>query len=439
MPGLAATPADVENPQRLSDLLNQYLTLTESVTLVGDANYTMVSTDNVVKNNVNFTASRTWTLPLAKSVNKGHRIVVVVPNLSSTIQLTIARQGTDTIYSSVQNSTITSFTSTPGDVGTVIELVRADESTWAIIARRGSLENASSVTSVGDTNYTILPTDKFIAQSAAFTAPRTWTLPLASADNLGQVIYIWHWGSSGTNTLTLAAQGSDTFWIKGLGNLTTVTFATDSNLQLINTGTGWVVLGQTTLFHILANPTFCNLSINNQDSIHNAEVDFAAGGATKWQVGKDGGNNFFVFDNAQSANALSMVANGGVATFNRGVLSNQATQGIGYSTGAGGAVTQATSKSTAVTLNKICGVITMNNAALAAGASVAFVVNNSTVAATDVPVGLISGGAVSVSNYRVNIKMGAAGVFTVELINISAGSLSEAVTINFAIIKAVNS
>src|SRR5262249_8073957 len=103
MPGLAATPADVENPQRLSDLLNQYLTLTESVTLVGDANYTMVSTDNVVKNNVNFTASRTWTLPLAKSVNKGHRIVVVVPNLSSTIQLTIARQGTDTIYSSVQN------------------------------------------------------------------------------------------------------------------------------------------------------------------------------------------------------------------------------------------------------------------------------------------------------------------------------------------------
>ena len=53
---------------------------------------------------------------------------------------------------------------------------------------------------------------------------------------------------------------------------------------------------------------------------------------------------------------------------------------LGYGTDAGGTVTQATSKSTAVTLNKPCGQITMNNAALAANTSVAFLFNNSLLA-----------------------------------------------------------
>ena len=43
-----------------------------------------------------------------------------------------------------------------------------------------------------------------------------------------------------------------------------------------------------------------------------------------------------------------------------------ATTGIGYATGAGGTVTQATSKSTAVILNKLTGAITMNAASQAA-------------------------------------------------------------------------
>lgn len=45
------------------------------------------------------------------------------------------------------------------------------------------------------------------------------------------------------------------------------------------------------------------------------------------------------------------------------------TGGIGYQTGSGGTVTQATSKSTAVTLNKLSGRITLNAEALAAGAT----------------------------------------------------------------------
>ena len=57
---------------------------------------------------------------------------------------------------------------------------------------------------------------------------------------------------------------------------------------------------------------------------------------------------------------------------------------IGYPVGLGGAVTQATSKSTGVTLNFPSGSITMNGAALADATNVSFTVTNSSIAATDV-------------------------------------------------------
>jgi hypothetical protein len=112
--------------------------------------------------------------------------------------------------------------------------------------------------------------------------------------------------------------------------------------------------------------------------------------------------------------------------------------GVGYSTGAGAAVTQLTNKSTATpAINKTCGQVTMNNAALAGGAKVSFVVTNSTVAATDtVIVSVASGGTANA--YRAAVTAISAGAsFTVTVENITGGSLSEAPVINFAIIKAV--
>jgi hypothetical protein len=111
------------------------------------------------------------------------------------------------------------------------------------------------------------------------------------------------------------------------------------------------------------------------------------------------------------------------------------TTGIGYATGAGGTVTQATSKSTTVTLNKICGQITMNAAALAAGATVGFQFNNSTIGAVDiVRVELHSGMAAGVS-YTVNVGSSGAGGAGIFLTNRSAGSLSEAVVLSFIVFK----
>jgi hypothetical protein len=110
-----------------------------------------------------------------------------------------------------------------------------------------------------------------------------------------------------------------------------------------------------------------------------------------------------------------------------------ATAEIGYSAAAQGTVTQATSKSTGVTLNKSAGQITMNNAALAGATAVSFTLTNSTLSTKDVIVVCISAGATATA-YSVYVSSMAAGSAVITLRNLTAGSLSEAVVINFAII-----
>lgn len=111
-----------------------------------------------------------------------------------------------------------------------------------------------------------------------------------------------------------------------------------------------------------------------------------------------------------------------------------ASQELGYSAAAQGAVTQATSKSTAVTLNTSAGRITMNNASLATGTNATFVLNNSTISANDAVILTISGGQATPGSYNVFANALSAGQVSITLRNISGGSLSEAVVINYAII-----
>jgi hypothetical protein len=109
--------------------------------------------------------------------------------------------------------------------------------------------------------------------------------------------------------------------------------------------------------------------------------------------------------------------------------------GIGYSTGAGGTVVQATSKATGVALNKIAGQITMHNAALAAAAIVSFTFTNTSIQAGDVLIlNHVSGGTLGA--YTLNAACGA-GTATITIRNNTAGSLSEALVLGFAVIKAV--
>lgn len=107
--------------------------------------------------------------------------------------------------------------------------------------------------------------------------------------------------------------------------------------------------------------------------------------------------------------------------------------GLGYGTGAGGTVTQATSKSTAVTLNTPCGKITMNNAALADATTVVFGFNNTNIADEDVVSFTCDGGFGA--NYLVWGVNPSAGAISVAVRNVSGVSQSQALVLNFVVLK----
>jgi hypothetical protein len=109
---------------------------------------------------------------------------------------------------------------------------------------------------------------------------------------------------------------------------------------------------------------------------------------------------------------------------------------LGYTAAARGTVTQATDKSTAVTLNRSAGTVTMNAAALAANTSVTFTLNNSKISAGDAVILSIVGGTATPGTYTLGVTGLTAGAATITLRNISAGSLSEAVVFNFVIVHA---
>jgi len=109
---------------------------------------------------------------------------------------------------------------------------------------------------------------------------------------------------------------------------------------------------------------------------------------------------------------------------------------LGYTAEGQGTVTQATSKSTAVTLNKPAGQITMNNAALGATTNVTFTLNNTFISTNDILILNVAAGATA-GAYNCWVSGLSAGAASITVRNISAGSLSEAVVINYALIHCV--
>lgn len=107
---------------------------------------------------------------------------------------------------------------------------------------------------------------------------------------------------------------------------------------------------------------------------------------------------------------------------------------IGYGAGAGGSVTQATNKSTGVTLNFPSGRITTNNAALAGGATVSFTLTNSFLNTTcTIGISIISGATAGA--YFISASSISSGTANITIRNLTAGSLSEAIIFHFNIIQ----
>jgi len=76
----------------------------------------------------------------------------------------------------------------------------------------------------------------------------------------------------------------------------------------------------------------------------------------------------------------------------------------------------------------------MNNAALGAAAEAPFEVTNDKVAAADIP-SLAIASVGTAGSYIAGVTAVAAGSFKITVTNVSAGSLSEALVINFGLIK----
>lgn len=106
--------------------------------------------------------------------------------------------------------------------------------------------------------------------------------------------------------------------------------------------------------------------------------------------------------------------------------------GLGYGVGSGGTVTQPTSLTTAVTLNKPSGRVTMFSG-LAASQDVVFVVNNTVVKATDNVVLTMQMAALQA--YSVEADIPSDGQFRIRVRNLTASANATVPVIGFAILK----
>ena len=114
------------------------------------------------------------------------------------------------------------------------------------------------------------------------------------------------------------------------------------------------------------------------------------------------------------------------------------TTGLGFYTGAGGTITQATSKATAFTLDKMCGQITTAADSLTHATVVSAVWTNSKIAATDVVIiNHKSGGTIGAYVFNVSCGAGTATLYIQN--NQTSGTLSEALVLSFVVIKGVTS
>ena len=280
-------------------------------------------------------------------------------------------------------------------------------------------------TTVGNAAYTIKSWDDIVALTATPTVNRTWTLPPANSVPSGKSILLIDQSGGGIVVggafIVLAAAGSDVLNIsEATLDLETPNFI----VQAISDGTSKWVVSLSTFEEVTDFLVHRFLDVTNNASF-GAAVSVVGNAVLNADLSVAG------------ATTTAAITASGLITCSASFRQTGAANSLGYYTGAGGAVTQATNKTTAVTLDKPTGAITMNNAALAAGASVEFTVNNSLSTVRDVVI--VAGVGTISAGYRIEaVRMGN-NAFNIRVTNITAGSLSEALVINFALIHGVNS
>ena len=170
-------------------------------------------------------------------------------------------------------------------------------------------------------------------------------------------------------------------------------------------------------------PAAVSLGTTGIQGLSGSVITFATAGTFEFEfTSNNGGQTITIYDLNRPLNV-----------FTNGLTSTAATVGIGYATGAGGTQTQATNKTTGVTLNTVTGEITLAAGALAAATSNTFVLTNSAVGNADVMIiNHVSGGTIGAYTFNAVCNAGTANI---TIRNATAGSLNEQPVIRFAVIR----
>jgi hypothetical protein len=248
---------------------------------------------------------------------------------------------------------------------------------------------------------------------------------------------------SGTGVATALKIGTGSMSVENIkidGNTISST-DTNGNINLTPNGTG-VVLIPTAQFTNLDATTFS--TVNAAAHLDLTGTTFAADGTdTNISI-------TFTPKGTGQIVAAGVGINGGVLST---ITTNQnltlspngtgevvATKPFGYGgSGTGGTVTQATSRTTGVTLNKISGQITLfASTAITGHGANEFTLTNSFIDATDVVYICFASGLTSAS-YGVTVTAVAAGSCKISVANLSnTGSPADTPVLNFVVIKGVN-
>jgi hypothetical protein len=286
----------------------------------------------------------------------------------------------------------------------------------ALSAITSTSANAIAIGPNGQTNPVLK-----VKADAASCATGIHLVGAAAASGAGIAVI-----SSGTNeNLTIDAKGSGTIALNptGTGNVITT-----RPIIITNAAAAAFAVGRqgatdpALLVKADAATSVTGLRISSAAAASGADLSVISSGTNE---------NLTINAKGSGTIDLNPTGTGNVLTA-RGVLSRNATAGIGYATGAGGAVTQATSRTTGVTLNTICGAITLVSAA-GSTSPASFTVTNSAVAATDLVTCSVKSGT---DKRQAIVTAVGAGSFEITTWTLS-GTTTEQPVINFAVIKAV--
>jgi hypothetical protein len=220
------------------------------------------------------------------------------------------------------------------------------------------------------------------------------------------------------------------------GNLINCTSTTSLvvNAPIIFTGTAFGGIVANTTYYVRTIPDGANITISatgfdgvagNAVSLSAATGNMAAtsyNGSTIWKRIDLAANN----GNDTVTGNLTVLGN----LVSSGAVTSNSTGGVGYTTGAGGTVTQLISRTTGVSINKTTGAITLFSAA-GSTAFQTFTVTNSTVAATDI---IVLNQKSGTDKYDLLVTNVAAGSFAITFATIS-GTTVEQPVFSFAVIK----